>query len=317
MGIIATDVTRDFGPLRALDRVSLTVEDGQVYALLGPNGSGKSTLIRILCGVLEPSAGTARVDGIDVVRDAADVCRRIGYMSQSFALYDDLTVSENLSFFGAMYGLKGSGFRVRRDKLLEETGLAAYCDVRGGALSEGWRRRLALVVALVHAPRILFLDEPTAGVDPVARRELWHLLLELARGGTAIMVSTHYLDEADRCSVVGYLYRGRLLTSGAPDMLRALPEVTPPGTRRLAMRCGVRAVDAAQSAALRPYVRDATVLGDAVRLLIDDIGSDASVEADLGKTLGPARVTPVEATLEDVFVRLVKLAAAEDARAEA
>ena len=291
------DVTIRFGSFTAVDGVSLNVAPGEVFGLLGPNGSGKTTLIRALCGLIPLADGSARVLGHDVSRDAEQIRSCIGYMSQKFALYADLTVAENVDFYAGIYGLSGGEARERKQRLIDLMGLGRYLDRRAGRLSGGWKQRLAMVCALLHRPRLVFLDEPTAGVDPVARRELWGLLFRLAAEGITLVVTTHYMDEAERCARVGYIYLSNMLAVGTPQELKELPGVTPPGT------CWLEIVGRDSAALLerlrdRPGVRQATVFGHSVHALTD---VDRTPQ-DLG--LGDAQVQVTEPSLEDVFVTL-------------
>jgi len=210
-------ITRSFGALVAVDGLSLTIRRGEIFGLLGPNGSGKTTAIRMLCGLLEPSAGTARVAGIDVREAPETVRQHIGYMSQQFGLYDDLTIHENLRFYGALYGLRRHALRERMDVVEQRIGLVARRDQMVGTLSGGWKQRVALASATLHEPPILFLDEPTAGVDPASRRTFWRLIHQMAAEGTTVVVTTHYMDEAERCDRLAMLMHGRLIALGTPD----------------------------------------------------------------------------------------------------
>lgn len=286
-----------FGRFTAVNGVSLQVKKGEVFGLLGPNGSGKTTLIRALCGLLPLAEGQALVFGRDVTREADQVRTLIGYMSQKFSLYEDLTAQENMQFYSGIYGLGAGDARVRQGELTQLTGLQPYLNRRAGRLSGGWKQRLALACALLHRPQLVFLDEPTAGIDPVARRDLWDLLFRLSAEGITLLVTTHYMDEAERCNRVGYLYLSRLLAMGSPSELKHLPGVTPPGTRRLMV---VTAEPAHLLERLRtlPGVREATFFGQAVQILAD---ANRSL-ADLG--LEGLEVHPAEPTVEDVFVAL-------------
>jgi ABC-2 type transport system ATP-binding protein len=208
---------KTFGSLVAVDALDLTINRGEVFGLLGPNGSGKTTTIRMLCGLMEPTSGGAQVAGVDVTTDPEGVRRRIGYMSQKFGLYDDLTVQENLRFYASVYGLRGSARSERIVEQLRDLGLEERKNQLAGTLSGGWKQRLALACATSHKPEVLFLDEPTAGVDPASRRLFWDWIYTLAKAGTTILVTTHYMDEAARCSRLAFLSRGHLIAVGTQD----------------------------------------------------------------------------------------------------
>jgi ABC-type multidrug transport system ATPase subunit len=298
------NLTKRFGHFTAVDGVSFSVSKGAIFGFLGPNGSGKSTVMRMLCGILAPSGGSARIAGHDVGTDSDQLKGTIGYMSQKFSLYDELTVTENLLFYGRLYGLKGAALRQRMDELIAMTHLAPYMARRAALLSGGWRQRLAMACCLMHKPTVLFLDEPTAGIDPVARRELWDLLFEFSAQGITLFVTTHYMDEAERCSHVGYIYLAKLIVCGEPDDLKQLPVVNPAGTRRLDVTCdhvtvGLRAVRHV------PGVRSATVFGQSMHLLVDDSVSEQAIHQRLSEVdIQGADIRPIAPSLEDVFVTL-------------
>jgi ABC-type multidrug transport system ATPase subunit len=309
VGIDVQEVTKEFGTFRALDRVTLQVPRGEIFGLLGPNGSGKSTLIRILCGLLVPTSGRATVDGFDVEREGELVRQHIGYVSQAFSLYRDLTVDENLDFFSSIYRLKGNERKERKEWAIDLTHIGPYRDRLAGALSGGWKQRLALAAALMHQPRVLFLDEPTAGIDPVARRELWDLLFGLAGEGVTMFVTTHYMDEAERCGTVAYLYLSRLIVSGHPEELKRLPDVTPEGTRRVAAEARESVAMLMMRARQLPHVRAATIFGTSLHLLIDANVTNGQLARDLD-----APVADIDPSLEDVFVQLTLSRGSEVAR---
>ena len=215
--VVTRALRKEFGELVAVESLDLTIRRGEVFGLLGPNGSGKTTTIRMLCGLLVPTSGDASVVGFDIRTQSEDLRRNIGYMSQRYGLYDELTVYENIRFYASVYGLRGDAREARIQALMEDLGLTPRRDQLAGTLSGGWKQRLALACATAHEPQMLFLDEPTAGVDPAARRRFWQITYDLAKSGTTILVTTHYMDEAARCERVALLSRGHLIALGTPD----------------------------------------------------------------------------------------------------
>lgn len=311
MPAISTDqLTIRFGNFTAIDRVTLSVEEGEIFGFLGPNGSGKTTLIKALCGLVKPASGSGTVLGYDCVKESSKIRQLVGYMSQNFSLYGDLTVKENLEFYAGVYGLRGDYYDQRIRDVVELTHLDAYLDRRAARLSGGWKQRLALACAFIHEPKLMFLDEPTAGIDPVARRDLWDLLFHLSGRGMTFFVTTHYMDEAERCNRVGYVYLSRLVALGTPDELKLAPEVSPAGTTRLEVSTK-KVLAALAFLNRRPYVQSATIFGQSIHLLMDD---DVSIE-QVSKELIEAgfvvsEIRPMPPSLEDVFVELTR---AEDA----
>ena len=308
-------LTKRFGALTAVDHVSLSVGKGSIFGFLGPNGSGKSTVIRMLCGILEPTEGTARIGGHDIIREGEPIKEMIGYMSQQFSLYDELTVNENLLFAGKLYGLRDKELKKRRDELIETTHLKRDIGKRASQLSGGMRQRLAMACSLMHKPSVLFLDEPTAGIDPVARRELCDLLFAFAAHGMTLFVTTHYMDEAERCDHVGYIYMSKLIVCGEPDELKKMPEVNPAGTRRLDVTCD-HVTTALHAMHEMRGVRSATVFGQSMHLLVDESVKREQIDEQLRKVgVSHAEIHEIGPSLEDVFVELSAKHATEQQKA--
>ena len=305
-------LTKRFGHFTAVSDVSFKISKGSIFGFLGPNGSGKSTVIRMLCGLLEPTSGRATIAGFDVARQTDQIKSLIGYMSQKFSLYDELTVHENLVFYCRLYGLTGPDLARRREELITLTHLEPYLERRAALLSGGWRQRLAMACSLVHRPQVLFLDEPTAGIDPVARRELWDLLFKFSSEGMTLFVTTHYMDEAERCSHVGYIHLSKLVVCGLPDELKQRPEVNPAGTRRLDITCD-HVTTGLQALRQLPGVRSATVFGQSMHLLIDDSLPEETLRAELARVnIQGADIRVIGPSLEDVFVTLSAPVSNED-----
>jgi ABC-2 type transport system ATP-binding protein len=293
---------RAFGSFVAVRDVSFHVERGEIFGYLGANGAGKSTTIRMLCGLLAPSGGQASVAGHDIAHSPRAVKASIGYMSQRFSLYLDLDAQDNLEFFGGIYGLRGKGLRSAIDEVVRRTGLAEHRHSLTSSLPGGIRQRLALACAVLHKPSIVFLDEPTAGVDPVSRRQFWHLIRELAAEGTTIFVTTHYMDEAEYCARIGLMVDGALVALDTPDALKK--KYVPGVTFAFHGRDMHKAVHPARDL---PYVRAADLFGASLQVRFDPRGTDVdAVEAGLRKAgAEPTRREQVEATLEDVFLAVV------------
>ena len=296
--IEADHLTIRFGSFTAVNDVSFRVDKGELFGFLGPNGSGKTTIIKALCGLLPPTEGTGRILGMDVRTDAAEIRRRVGYMSQKFGLYEDLTVAENIAFYAGVYGLSGSRAAQRLREVQELTGIEPYMQRRAGQLSGGWKQRLALACSIIHSPEVVFLDEPTAGIDPVARRALWDLLFQLSGQGVTFFVTTHYMDEAERCGRVGYIYLSKLIAIGTVAELQRLPDANPPGTARVQI-VTANPSEMLDSVRKTEGVREATIFGHAIHALVETQKLDA-----LQVKMPGAKVEVIETSLEDVFVTL-------------
>jgi ABC-2 type transport system ATP-binding protein len=294
-------LTKMFGSFTAVDHVDFEVRRGEVVGYLGPNGSGKTTTIRMLCGLLHPTSGSASVVGLDIARDPEKVKRQIGYMSQKFALYDDLTVRENLEFYAGVYEIPRETEKQRLGEIVEMAGLAGRTGSVASQLSGGWRQRLALGCALLHKPPLLFLDEPTSGVDPVARREFWDLIYLLAHQGTTIFVTTHYMDEAEHCGRVGFMSNGKLLAFGTPRALKA--QYLHGAAWAVAATPLLEAVDFLNHL---PGIAQASMHGDLAQVtLANDDWTPQALTAKLQENgIAVGGIEMAEPTLEDVFVLL-------------
>lgn len=299
--IIAQGLSRSFGKLKAVDDVSLSVSRGEIFGILGPNGAGKSTLVRMLCGLLDPTRGRATVAGFDVAREPDRVKRAIGYMTQRFSLYEDLTIEENVRFYAGLYQVPSRTRAARIDAIVTELGLGERRRQLAGQLSGGWKQRLALACATVHAPSIVVLDEPTAGVDPVSRREFWEEIHRLSERGTTLIVTTHYMEEAERCHRLAFIFSGRLLTIGTPRDVTSsrhlqVFEVELDDVRAASERLGAR-----------PEVIECAHFGRIVRLVFaDTFDARALLEAELEGVAPAYELRQTHATVEDAFVHMVK-----------
>jgi ABC-2 type transport system ATP-binding protein len=300
-------LVKRFGDFTAVDDLTFAIRRGEIFGLLGSNGAGKSTAIRMLCGLLTPNAGSMRVLDVDVVREPEAVKRRIGYMTQRFSLYEDLTVRQNLRFFGGIYGLRGRTLIEREAWAVEISGLAGKEALLTAALPGGWKQRLALACALLHQPRVVFLDEPTGGVDPISRRRFWSLIDDLARQEITSIVTTHYLDEAERCDRIALMHAGRLVALGTVAELkevfagRALLEVSCP-----------RYLEALASLEHAPWVLEAAVFGTRLHVVVRDAGEGRQRIAEELEREGnvPCQIERIVPSLEDVFIHLIESAEA-------
>ena len=309
--VVIENLVKRFGDFVAVDRLNLAVSKGEVFGFLGPNGAGKSTTIRMLCGLLRPTSGSAQVAGFDVGRNPESVRQNIGYMSQKFSLYNDLRVIENLRLFAGLYSVPSAKLKERIEWALEMANLKGQEDLITGTLPGGWKQRLALGCAVLHQPPILFLDEPTSGVDPISRRQFWDLIQKMAEEGVTIFVTTHYMEEAEYCNRLALIFRGKMVALGTPSALKRdsmtgellLIECAPLGD----------AVEALQSA---PEVMDAAVFGNALHLVVEDA---ATAEPHIRKFLEDrgvtvSRIEKIRPTLEDVFVSLTTTRNAAEVR---
>jgi ABC-2 type transport system ATP-binding protein len=297
------DLVKRFGNFLAVDRVSLTVGRGEIFGFLGPNGAGKSTTIRILCGLLSPSSGSATVGGYDVATQSEAIKRSIGYMSQKFSLYDDLQVEENIDFFSGVYGVPHEIRAARKEFILKMAGLEDRRHSMTRLLAGGWKQRLALGCAILHQPPILFLDEPTSGVDPIARRDFWDLIYELSEAGHTIFVSTHYMDEAEYCHRLALMYRGKIIALGAPAQLKR--SLTAHHLMDLDSADPLESMKALEGV---DGISDVAVFGGALHVTVDDPATAASRirQALDARGIAIRHLKPIQPSMEDVFVAMIE-----------
>jgi ABC-2 type transport system ATP-binding protein len=301
--IVVRDLTRKFGAFTAVDHVSFQVARGEIFGFLGANGAGKSTTIRMMCGLLKPTSGTAAVDGVDVTRDPEGVKRRIGYMSQKFSLYESLTVAQNIRFFGVLYGLSDAKIADRMKFVVTMAGLGGREGTKARDLAGGWRQRLALGCAILHEPRIVFLDEPTGGVDPVSRRQFWRLIEDMSRDGVTILVTTHYLDEAEHCNRIAIINAGKLAAMGTSRQLKDI------FARRPILEIhSARPVDVMRALEEVPEIEKTSVFGTAVHAVLKTPEVDVPALAGRLKARGLeiGGIDRVMPSLEDVFLDVVE-----------
>ena len=296
-------LVKRFGAFVSVDDLSLTVARGEVFGLLGSNGAGKTTAIRMLCGLLSPTGGAARVLGFDVGREPEQVKSRIGYMTQRFSLYDDLTVGQNIRFFGGVYGLEGEALRARREWAVQMAGLEGKADLLTRSLPGGWKQRLALACSVLHEPKVLFLDEPTGGVDPISRRRFWNLIDAMAAEGVTIIVTTHYLDEAERCDRIALMHAGRLVALGTVSELKDVFA----GRAMLEVSCP-RVLEAQERLEGEDWVLEASVFGTRVHVVVADAEEGRGKALDVLGAAGfaPLAVDRILPSLEDVFIHCIE-----------
>jgi ABC-2 type transport system ATP-binding protein len=296
-------LTKRFGAFIAVDSLDLAVGEGEIFGLLGSNGAGKSTAIRMLCGLLTPSSGDAHVLGIDVARNPEEVKRKIGYMTQRFSLYDDLSVRENLEFFGGIYGLSSASASERRRWAIAMADLEGKEDLLTGALPGGWKQRLALACAVLHSPKLVFLDEPTGGVDPISRRRFWDRIDAMAGEGVTVLVTTHYLDEAEHCNRIGLMHDGRLVAEGSVSELKQVFA----GRAILEVACP-RFIEAQERLEAERFVLEVSVFATRLHVVVADAedGRRRILEMLAASGNGPASVERIVPSLEDVFIHTVE-----------
>ncbi len=296
-------LVKKFGAFTAVDRISFKVAKGEVFGFLGPNGAGKTTTIRMLCGLLTPTAGSGSVGGFDIARQSEEIKKHIGYMSQKFSLYEDLTVAENIRFFGGAYGLGRKALEARLPWVLEMAGLKGRERSLTRTLSQGWKQRLALGCAVLHEPRIVFLDEPTGGVDPASRRQFWELINELSARGITVFVTTHYLDEAEYCNDIRLIHAGRIVAAGSPRELKTRYIRNP-----ILEVASDRLVEALEIFQKEPWVLETSIFGTALHISVaDEAEGRRLVKERLGRAgIAVQRIDRITPSLEDVFIQQIE-----------
>ncbi len=311
--IVAEHLSKHFGKLVAVRDVSLSVQRGEIFGVLGPNGAGKSSTIRMLCGILDPSGGKGTVVGYDIAKESEQIKRNIGYMTQRFSLYEDLTVAENLRFYASVYGLSGRARALRIDEVIEQSGLRDRRTQLAGTLSGGWKQRVALASSTIHKPPLLFLDEPTAGVDPVSRRHFWDQIHLIADQGTTVLVTTHYMDEAERCHRLAFIFRGELLATGTPTQIVERRQLTV-----VELECE-RTVLAGELLRTAEGVEEVNYFGHIMRVAMRGIAApERAIREKLADAgIGILRYTEARPNVEDAFVSMVREDEALRAKASA
>ncbi|MFC1745222.1 ATP-binding cassette domain-containing protein [Candidatus Riflebacteria bacterium] len=303
IAIEVSELTRIFGSFHAVSRVNFVVYTGEIFGFLGPNGAGKSTTIRMLCGLLSPTSGSARVVGYDISKDPEAIKANIGYMSQRFSLYDDLTVEENINFYGGIYGLASDELEEKKRWVLKMAQIETHRKKLTAPLSGGWKQRLALGCAILHEPKILFLDEPTSGVDPISRRNFWQLIYKLSERGMTVFVTTHYMEEAEYCDRLGMMYQSKLIATGSPSELknRWMQE------KILELSCNAPQ-DVMLDLEKLEYVSDVSLFGPGLHLVVNDVNKAKAevVNAFAGMQLELKNLRQIPPSMEDVFVSLVE-----------
>ena len=301
--IEASNLTRKFDKVTAVNNLNLAIEKGEIFGFLGPNGAGKSTTIRMLCGILEPTSGNASVGGYNVITEAERIKTIIGYMSQSFGLYQDLTADENLTFYSKLYIKDKKEAKKRRDEIIETVGLGRYLKYLAASLSGGWKQRLALACAVVHRPKILFLDEPTAGIDPVSRRIMWDFLYDLSRSGMTLFVTTHYMEEAERCNKIGFIWEGNLVAHDTPQGIKDKFNLH----QIIKIQCE-KINEVFKLLQRHELIKDITIYGDALHLAVDNAETTMPVLSQFLKenAIKINEINTIPPSIEDVFVALSK-----------